>query len=155
MTHRTWYRRRSFYGALLVALIAAAIPVSQTLASPSPSTVTVPIEKNNTDNCVYGAKKTIGKATFIRNKDGSLTVRYSLHGAAPTRTYNLRLFSDSPTDCFQVVAGDVGKFKVDASGDGSTTFVVQATDVSGYSDFWVLGDNIDANSQDRTDVAHV
>ena len=154
MKDRRWYGRRSFYGALLVLLIVAAIPVSQSLASATSSTVTVPIEKNN-GGCDFGGHKVIGRATFIRHKDGSLTVRYSLHGAAPTGTYYIRLFSDAPTFCFQVVAGYLGKFKVDASGNGSKTFVVAAADISGYTDFWVLGDNVDNDSQDRSDVAHV
>ena len=98
MKDRRWYGRRSFYGALLVLLIVAAIPVSQSLASATSSTVTVPIEKNN-GGCDFGGHKVIGRATFIRHKDGSLTVRYSLHGAAPTGTYYIRLFSDAPTFC--------------------------------------------------------
>jgi hypothetical protein len=154
VTDRNWYCRRPVYGALLVVLIATAFPVSQSLGSASSRAVTVPIQRNN-GSCHYGTHKAIGKATFVRNKDGSLTIRYSLHGAAPTRTYYVRLFSDAPIACFQVVAERLGKFKVDASGDGSKTFVVKATDMSGYNDFWLLADNVDANSQDRSDVAHV
>jgi hypothetical protein len=151
MKARQWYRRRPFYGALLVALVAAGIPVSQGLASASSKTVTVPVETNNSSCTFNGSQTAIGAATFSRNKDGSVTIRYSLRGADPTRNYYVYLFSDSPGLCTYM--GYFGKFKVDASGDGGKTFTV--TGLSGYTDFWVEGYNNDGGFYDRSDVAHV
>ena len=47
MSQPKWYRRRALYAALVVGLLAAAIPVSQSLASATKGTATVPIEKKN------------------------------------------------------------------------------------------------------------
>ena len=157
MSQPKWYRRRALYAALVVGLLAAAIPVSQSLASATKGTATVPIEKNNS-SCVFtGTQKVIGKATITHNKDGSVSGKYSIHGASPTRGYFLVLIADSfdgiPNTNLCNLVTDLGKFKVDASGDGGKTFTV--TGLSGYTDFWVEGYNNDTGLYDRTDVAHV
>jgi hypothetical protein len=95
MTQRKRYRRRALYAALVVGLLAAAIPVSQSLASATQGTTTVPIEKNNSSCDFTGTQKVIGKATITHNKDGSVSGKYSIHGASPTRGYFLFLVSDS------------------------------------------------------------
>lgn len=158
MSQPKWYRRRALYAALVVGLLAAAIPVSQSLASATKGTATVPIEKNNS-SCVFtGTQKVIGKATITHNKDGSVSGKYSIHGASPTRGYFLVLIADSfdgiPNTNLCNLVTDLGKFKVDASGDGGKTFTAKNLDPR-LGDFWVLGVNSDTGQVDRSDVAHV
>ena len=71
--------------------IVAAIPVSQSLAG---------AELKHSDSAdreeqrclrLRWTHKMIGKATIVRNKDGSVSVKYSLHGAEPTGTTVLLL----------------------------------------------------------------
>jgi hypothetical protein len=151
MIQHKWYRRRALYAALVVGLLVAAIPVSQSLASATSGT-TVPIEKTTAlGSCDFtGTHKVIGEATITHNKDGSVSVKYSLHGADPTRNYFLFLVSDSPLACNLVGVG--GKFKVDAGGDGGKSFTAIVN--SRLSDFYVLGFNSDTGLFDRSDVAH-
>jgi hypothetical protein len=157
MIQPKWYRRRALYAALVVGLLAAAIPVSQSLASATSCTATVPIEKNNGDCDFTGTKKVIGEATITHNKDGSVSGKYSIHGASPTRGYFLFLIADSisgiPTPPLCSFVTDLGKFKVDASGDGGKTFTAKPDPRLG--DFYVLGFNSDTGQFDRSAVAHV
>jgi hypothetical protein len=160
MTQRKRYRRRALYAALVVGLVAAAIPVSQSLASATSTsgTATVPIEKNN-GSCVFtGTQNVIGKATITHNKDGSVSGKYSIHGASPTRGYFLFLIADSfdgiPNTNLCNLVTDLGKFKVDAGGDGGKTFTAKQLDPR-LGDFYVLGVNSDTGQFDRSDVAHV
>jgi hypothetical protein len=154
MTQRTWYRRRPLYAALILVLVGAAIPVSQSLASAS-GTARVPVEKSGDAQAVCtftGTNKVIGKATIAHHKDGSVSVKYSIHGAEPTRNYYLWLYSDSPFPCFNLAYG--GKFKVDASGDGSKSFTASGFSAI-FGEFFVIGYNNDAGHYDRSDDAHV
>ena len=118
----------------------------------------MPIEKNNSSCDFTGTQKVIGKATITHNKDGSVSGKYSIHGASPTRGYFLLLVADSfdgiPNTNLCNLVTDLGKFKVDASGDGGKTFTAKNLDPR-LGDFWVLGINSDTGQVDRSDVAHV
>jgi len=114
-------RRRRLFGVIVVAIFAlAAAGVSQ--GSTSESSAVSPIYKHHDDCATPTDKKTIGRATFT--KAGSIvTLKVSLHGADPGPNY-LYLYTGDCNDYFYL-----GKFKVDASGDGSK---VGSVDVSGY-----------------------
>jgi hypothetical protein len=145
-----WSRRRSFYGVLVVALVASAIPISYALAGSTPSRVTVPVEKYD-NSCDYlTGKKAIGKATIERTKSDSVKVTYTVNGAMPAGHYYIYLFTDSPISCNDIAYA--GQIKIDASGHGSKTFEV--TGLKGYTDFWVYA-NSDVSESDRSAVAHV
>jgi Kre9/KNH-like N-terminal Ig-like domain len=152
MTHRKWYRGRPFYGASLVALVALAIPVSQTLASASSSTAKVPIEHNTGGGCGDVAnKKVIGAATFQRSKSGNVTITWKVHGADPTGSYALSLFANSPNDCQFITP--IGDIKIDASGQGTRTVTV--SNMNGITDFFVSAFNATSGDYDVSLIAHV
>ena len=150
MEDRKWYRRRSFYGLLVVALVALAIPVSYSIAGTG-SQVTVPIERNS-DDCYtfHGDHKIVGSATFSRDKDGSVTVKWNLTGGTPTGNYWLYLYADSP---YCQYLGFFGKMKVDSDGHASKTFTTGP--LNGWTDFWVYGYNDTTGLYDRSADAHI
>ena len=113
---------RRLAGVLVVAIFAlVAAGVSQ--GGDTPSTAKSPLY-NHRDSCTEDpAVNPVGTATFTRHKH-TLTLKVSLHDAEPG-TYYLYLYQ-WVGDC-----GDswtLGKFKVDASGEGSK---VGSVDVSG------------------------
>ena len=92
------HRRRWLYGALVVALIAVAIPVSYAFAGTG-SKVTVPVVKYPSDCNYYPKQKVVGSATFERMKSGEVTVTYTLTGGLPSTAYYWGIESDSPAPC--------------------------------------------------------
>jgi hypothetical protein len=109
--------KRRAYVVLGAALVALAVGVSVGLAKSGPSQVKSPMQVGF--NCGFDTgKKTVGKATFIREK-GLLTVRVRLHGLVAGH-YILAL---GDANCGE--ASDRYPFKVGADGDGdhSVSFV--------------------------------
>jgi hypothetical protein len=115
--------RRRISGLLVVAIFALiAAGVSQGAASGSK--VKSPLY-NHRDSCTEDpATNPVGIATFTKKKD-IVTLKVSFHGGEPG-SYSLYLYTgDCGTSWY------LGKFKVDASGDGSK---VGSVDVSGFGD---------------------
>jgi len=112
---------RRLAGVLVVAIFAlVAASVSQ--GGDTPSTAKSPLY-NHRDSCTEDpAVNPVGTATFTRHKH-TLTLKVSLHDAEPG-TYYLYLYTG---DCG--TSWTLGKFKVDANGNGSKTGSV---DVSGF-----------------------
>jgi hypothetical protein len=127
MKARKRYRRRFFYGGLLVVLVALAVPVSQAIARSA--RVSVPIEKNS--NPSY-CGESIGHSTsgFVSfDRDGN-TLSVAIHSRGAYSTGNAYVYLYDPD--FSCDPGDyidyLGKYKiVDGSGDKTAT-----VDVSGY-----------------------
>jgi len=141
------FRRRSVYSALVVGLVALAIPISYALAGTG-SRVTVPVQRyDGSCNPASAKKKVVGSATLERTKSGSVIVTYTVTGATPTGTYYVYLFSDTPVPCAYYY---YAKMKVDSSGNGSTKFEVPG--LGGYTDFWVWASG---GEYDRTPVVHI
>jgi hypothetical protein len=136
-----WYRRRPFYAALLITLVALAIPVAQGLAG-SGSSAVAPVERHNDDCGGSQGKKVIGKTTYTRSGD-TLNVAHRLSGADPGTNYYLYLYSNNPYYCSYIAY--LGSFKVGAGGGGSKNDTV---DVSGYRDFFVCDYNGDTGYYD-------
>jgi hypothetical protein len=140
------YRRQLFYAAPLIALVALAFPVSQSIASSRSNTATAPVERH-TFNCGYtGGRRAIGTAKFTRTKSDSLIVDFTVTGADPTGGYYLYLYSNSPYYCdtFKFV----GNFKVGS--DGHAHKVVEVTGVAGYNDFFVAAYNATSDAWDTS-----
>jgi hypothetical protein len=80
---RKWYRHPATFAALVVVLVALAVPVSFALASGG-SAVTVPL-LHNTANCGLGSSNSaIGTVSLSRDKAGNLTVKVDIRGAEPS-----------------------------------------------------------------------
>ena len=128
-----WYRRKEFYGALLVVLVALALPVSFAIAG-SGDRATSPVEKHNDDCGDSQGKKLIGTDTLTRSGD-TLYVKHKVGGADPGRHYYLYVYDAGTPLCDFI--GYLGNFKVDATGSGSKT---GSTDVSGTTGKFVVCD---------------
>jgi hypothetical protein len=102
-------RRVSIVAAALGLLAMGVLGISQAGAN---NTATAPIHYND-DSCGNGTARVVGTASFTA-KDGIVTVRVQLHGMRPG-PYHLLLWEHT-TGCSQIA--DLGKFKVDSSGDG-------------------------------------
>jgi hypothetical protein len=118
----TWRRVSGVLAIAAVALIA--VSVSQ--GGSGPGKVVAPLYFRHDSCAVLADTKIVGKATFTK-KGGILTLRVSFHGGEPGQ-YRLYLYqSFGPGTCG--TSWNLGKFKVDSSGDGSK---VGSVDVSGY-----------------------
>ena len=145
MKDRKWYRRRSLYGLLVVALVALAIPI-YALAGASSARQKVPVVKYGNTCSFTGVGETVGSATMEKDKAGNITVRYELRGAAPGG-YWLWFYADGCGIGFYA-----GKMKVDSSGQGSKTYVVPASETNGHTDFWAYSCyQPDCNDAERTE----
>jgi hypothetical protein len=129
-----WYRRRKFYGALTVALIALAVPVSLALAG-SGGSVTVQVQRHNEDCGDDLGGKIIGKDTLRRSGD-TLYISHKVSGADPGKHYYLSLWDGTSAGCTSLIA-DLGKFKVDSNGSGSKN---ATADVSGTAGVFLVCD---------------
>jgi hypothetical protein len=129
-----WYRRRKFYGALMVALVALAVPVSLALAG-SGGSVTVQVQRHNEDCGDDLGGKIIGKDTLRRSGD-TLYISHKVSGADPGKHYHLELWDGASPGCFTFIA-DLGKFKVDSNGSGSKN---ATADVSGTAGVFLVCD---------------
>jgi hypothetical protein len=145
-----WYRRRPFYGALFVAIVAVAIPVSQGIAG-SGSSVNVPVERDNSICGGFFGHKVVGSAKFTRNKDGSPTVVYSITRGTPTGDYTLDVYAVDPCDFL----ASFGHFKIDSSGHGGKTVTVPASEVGGHKEFQTEGYNSGSGEFEESMVAKV
>jgi hypothetical protein len=104
-------RRRAIIVAAALGLLAVSVlGISQAGAN---STATAPIHYND-DACGDGTAKVVGTASFSA-KSGMVTVRVKMHGMLPG-SYRLLLWHNTTSPCDQLA--DLGRFKVDASGDG-------------------------------------
>ena len=83
-----WYRRRKFYGALTVALVALAVPVSLALAG-SGGSVTVQVQRHNEDCGDDLGGRIIGKDTLRRSGD-TLYISHKVSGQIPASTTTCR-----------------------------------------------------------------
>jgi len=153
MTDRAkWVRRPYFYAALLISLVALAIPVSEGIASSTPNTATAPIEKHAL-NCGYPTgHQQIGKVRFIREKDNSIIVDVTFYGADPTHhdrldlNYNEFNRVDPPYCSHYTTLGDHLKVF-----DGRFHKVFKVTGVSQwYNQFWIDGYNADTGLYDQS-----
>jgi hypothetical protein len=110
------------YAALLLALVAFAVPVSLALAGGGKS-ATANIEYHNDDCGTSQTKRLAGTATFSRSAD-TMTVVVKLKGAEPG-TYYPSLW-DAGNGCVQI--GDyTSKFKSESSTKKTVTFDVSGT----------------------------
>jgi hypothetical protein len=132
--------RRRLFGVVVVAIFAlVATGVSQ--GSASSSSAVSPIRYHRDKCAAPSDKKSVGRATFT--KEGTIvTLNVSLHGADPG-DYQLYLFTPHCDNIWSL-----GKFKVDASGDGSKA---GSADVSGYgnsffADAYSVTDDLDNES---------
>jgi hypothetical protein len=96
--------------AAALGLVVSVLGISQAGAN---STATAPIHYND-DACGDGTAKVVGTASFSA-KSGMVTVRVKMHGMLPG-SYRLLLWHNTTSPCDQLA--DLGRFKVDASGDG-------------------------------------
>ena len=145
------HRRRWFCAALVVALVAVAIPVSYAFAG-SGSKVTVPVQRYPGNCSYYPKNKVVGKATIERTKSNSLIVTYTLTGANPHDTYYVGVESDSPNPCYFVSIDYLAKIPTDGSGQGSKTFVMPGA--GGFTDFWTYSYS-NSGDYSRSAFAHV
>jgi len=132
--------RTRLAGVLVVGLLALAVGVSQGLAGArGSSTAKAPIVYHD-DHCgdSTGTNYT-GIASFSR-QGSTLRVGVEMHGMDPG-IHHLILYANP--GCANLV--DLGKFKVDASGDGEK---VAQTSTFGYKRFFVVvrGPAYDSNS---------
>jgi hypothetical protein len=135
MTNRiTWHRRRTLYGALMVALVALAVPVSLALAG-SGGSVTVDVQRHNDDCGDDLGGKIIGKDRLRRSGD-TLYISHKVSGADPGKHYYLSLWDGTSSGCTTLIA-DLGKFKVDSNGSGSKN---ATADVSGTAGVFLVCD---------------
>jgi len=146
---RKWYRRPGRFAALVVMLVALAVPVSFALAG---SAVTVPLH-HNTLNCGLGSDNSaIGTVSFSRDKDGNLTVKADIRGAEPSTTYYMWLYYDGP-NCGYPFWGTVGHTKIGAG--GAATIAKTFPGTKGYNDFWVWVYDYTNGRVDESTVAHL
>jgi hypothetical protein len=135
------HRRRGSYVVLLVAFAALGVWASYALAGNDTGAVTVNVEYHNDDCGGTQGKRVIGTDTFKRSGD-TLMVTHKVHGADPGN-YDLYLYDVA--DCNNYIAY-LGKFKVDASGDGGRS---STADVSGTTgQFFVCDYNRDTSTYD-------
>jgi hypothetical protein len=124
------YRRRFFYGGLLVVLVALAVPVTQAIAR-----VTSPIEKNSSPYyCGQSiGQSTVGSVSLDRSGD---TLSVAIHSRGAFSSHNAYAYLYSPEyscDPYYYIAY-LGNYKT-TNGSGDKTASV---DVSGYGpDFFV------------------
>jgi hypothetical protein len=138
-----WYRGRPLYGALLVVLVALALPVAYAIAGSGPGPLTVPVERHNDDCGDSQGKQVIGTTRFTRSGD-TLSVVHRVYGADPGSRYEIDLYDAGTPGCDFIKY--LGKFKVGANGDGSKT---GTADVSGTSGRFLVCDfNYDTNLYD-------
>lgn len=102
-------KRRAIIVAAALGLAVSVLGISQAGAN---STATAPIHYDD-DACGDGRANVVGAASFSA-KSGMVTVRVKMHGMLPG-SYRLLLWHNT-TSCDQLA--DLGRFKVDASGDG-------------------------------------
>jgi hypothetical protein len=146
---RKWYRHPATFAALVVTLVALAVPVSFALGG---SDVTVPL-LHNTANCGSGSSNSaVGTVSFSRDKAGNLTVRVDIKGAEPSTEYWAWLYYDGP-NCGYPFWGTVGHTKIGAGGGG--TIVKTFPDTKGYNDFWVYAYDYTNGINDESTVAHL
>ena len=115
-------RRRWVLGILVAAIVVLAVGASQGLAGASGNvtTVTVPVQKHNS-NCGFDTGKPfIGKARITLAEDGTLSVMIQLTGADPGE-YELQLWTDDPAN-FCIGVDEIGSFTVGSSGGASRVF---------------------------------
>jgi hypothetical protein len=96
--------------AAALGLAVSVMGISQAGAN---SSATAPIHYDD-DACGDGTAKVVGTASFSA-KSGMVTVRVKMHGMLPG-SYRLLLWHNTTSPCDQLA--DLGRFKVDASGDG-------------------------------------
>ena len=145
------HRRRWLYGALVVALIAVAIPVSYAFAGTG-SKVTVPVVKYPSSCNYYPKQKVVGSATFERMKSGEVTVTYTLTGGLPSTAYYWGIESDSPAPCTFISRGGVAYFKAKTDSSGQFRETVVVPEAVGKNDFWIYSSS---DEYYRSAVAHV
>lgn len=145
MTIRLSPTARRLSGVLAVAVVAL-IAAGVSLGSASSSKVKSPLY-NHRDSCTADpATNPVGTATFTRTKN-TLTLKVSFHGGEPG-SYHLYLYTG---DCG--TSWTLGKFKVDASGDGSKTGSVN---VAGYGDsFFAAPYNDTVGEWNESDIVNV
>jgi hypothetical protein len=131
-----WYRRRRFYGVLIVMMISLGLPVTYAIAGSGGSIgpVTVPVERHNDDCGDSQGKKVIGTTRFTRSGD-TLSVVYRVSGADPGHTYEIDVWDAGTPGCDLIKF--LGYFKVGPDGGGSK---VATADVSGTSGQFVVCD---------------
>ena len=135
MTNRiVRHRRRTLCGALIVALVALAVPVSLALAG-SGGSVTVHVQRHNDDCGDDLGGKIIGTDTLRRSGD-TLYISHKVSGADPGKHYYLSLWDGTSSGCTTLIA-DLGKFKVDSNGSGSKN---ATADVSGTAGVFLVCD---------------
>jgi hypothetical protein len=152
MTDRAgWYRRPYFYGALLIALVALAVPVSQSIAGATPNSATAPVEKH-TDACGHGqGHQQIGKVKFTRTKDNSIIVDVTLYGADSTRGYRLILAVNEPLSCYPY--SNMGVVKV-VNGHFHKVFEVTGVPES-FNQFWLAAYNSETGYTDESTAVKI
>jgi hypothetical protein len=135
MRHRIrWNRRRTLYGALMVPLVALAVPVSLALAG-SGGSVTVHVQRHNGDCGDDTGGKIIGTDRLRRSGD-TLYISHKVSGADPGKHYYLSLWDGTSSGCATLIA-DLGKFKVGSNGGGSKN---ATADVSGTAGVFLVCD---------------
>jgi len=149
----TWLRRPHFYGALVIALVALVVPVSQSIAGASSNTATAPIEKNTYlySYCGYpSGHSQIGKVKFTRTKDDSIIVDVTLYGADSTRDYYIYLYYNEYDKSFYYCSDYtyLGDVKVV---NGHAHKVFEVTDVSElYNQFYISAYNNATGNYDES-----
>jgi hypothetical protein len=86
--------------------------------------------------------------TAYKRSGNTLSVTHKVHGADPGKHYYLYLYDGKTCGFLTTLA----KFKVDSSGDGSTS---GTADVTGYNQFFVCGYNNDNGIYDCGLIAKV
>lgn len=143
MTERIrWFRRRPFQRALLIALVALALPVAQGIAGAG-SSASSPVQYHNGDCGGLEKGPFVGKTTFQRSGN-TLKITHKVSGADPGQSYDLYVYDDAT--CGTSFAPFLGSFRVDSSGSGGRTSTV---DVTGWGHkFFVCDYNEDTKYYD-------
>ena len=139
------WRRRTASVVLGIALLGAlAFGVSQALAGNGHAVSQI---RNHRDNCAApSSNRVIGTATFDR-KGNTVTVRVSINKGQPGNYLALLVVPAGPGYCGYI--GSNAKFKVDASGNGSTTITV---DITGFGpNFFLNATNLTTGDSNESD----
>jgi hypothetical protein len=87
-----------------------------------------------------------------RDEAGNLTVSVKIHGADPSQSYYLWLYYSGP-QCGYPLWGQIGKIKIDSSGNGSKVATFSGTNAN--NDFWVYAYDYTNSRADESPVVHL